>query len=68
VDGDFIMTGHEVQPVLQAMRRGGMHILALHNHMIGETPPVYFLHYWGSGAAPQLAQALRAALDSQAKH
>lgn len=66
VDGDFIMTGPEVQPVLKSLRAGGLHIVALHHHMIGETPAFYFLHYWGSGSAPALAQALRAALDVQA--
>src|SRR5690348_5164210 len=38
VDGDFIMTAAEVQPVLRALRKGGIHIVALHNHMIGEQP------------------------------
>jgi hypothetical protein len=38
VDGDFIMTSEEVQPVLRALRQSGIHIVALHNHMIGEQP------------------------------
>ena len=28
VDGDFIMTAKEVQPVLQALRKAGIHIVA----------------------------------------
>src|SRR5207249_7699308 len=36
VDGDFIMTAEEVQPVLRALRKAGIHVVALHNHMIGE--------------------------------
>jgi len=47
VDGDFIMTAGEVQPVLRALRKGGLHIVALHNHMIGEEPAFYFTHFWG---------------------
>src|SRR5207248_3675939 len=49
VDGDFIMTATEVQPVLRALRKGGIHIVALHNHMIGEQPAFYFTHFWGKG-------------------
>lgn len=65
VDGDFAMTADEVQPVMHALRDAGIHIVALHNHMIGETPPYYFLHYWGKGEPQQLAQGVRAALDTQ---
>src|SRR5947209_5861362 len=32
VDGDFIMTAAEVQPVLHALRKAGIHVVALHNH------------------------------------
>lgn len=64
-DGDLIMTAAEVQPVLQALRRAGIHIVALHNHMIGETPTFYFLHFWGTGPAASLARGFRAALAAQ---
>ena len=63
VDGDFIMTAAEVQPVLRALRKAGIHVVALHNHMIGEQPAFYFTHYWGKGPAQRLAAAFRAALD-----
>jgi hypothetical protein len=65
VDGDFIMTAAEVQPVLRALRKSGLHIVALHNHMIGEQPAFYFTHFWGKGKAEDLATGLRAALDAQ---
>jgi hypothetical protein len=45
VDGDFIMTAAEVQPVLRALRKAGIHIVALHNHMVGEQPAFYFTHF-----------------------
>jgi hypothetical protein len=67
VDGDFIMTAAEVQPVLRALRKGGVHVFALHNHMVGEQPPYYFTHFWGKGKPVDLAAALKAALDAQAK-
>jgi Domain of Unknown Function (DUF1259) len=67
VDGDFIMTGDEVQPVLHALRKSGIHIVALHNHMIGEQPAFFFLHFWGKGPAQELAQGVKSALDAQKK-
>jgi len=65
VDGDFAMTADEVQPVMHALREAGIHIVALHNHMIGEEPAYYFLHYWGKRTPEALARGVRAALDSQ---
>jgi len=63
VDGDFAMTADEVQPVMRALREAGIHIVALHNHMLDEKPPYYFLHYWGKGNAADLARGLRSTLD-----
>jgi hypothetical protein len=67
VDGDFIMTAQEVQPALKALRNGKLHIVALHNHMIGEQPAFYFTHFWGKGPSSELAKAVKAALDAQEK-
>jgi plasmid stabilization system protein ParE len=65
-DGDFIMSAAEVQPVLRALRKADIHIVALHNHMVGEQPAFYFTHFWGKGPARELARGLRSALDAQA--
>jgi len=65
MDGDFIMSADEVQPVLHALRNAGIHIVALHNHMIGGDPQYFFLHFWGKGPAADLAKGLRSALDAQ---
>ena len=65
IDGDVIMTAGEVQPVLHALRRAGLHVVALHNHMIGETPAFYFTHFWGTGKAQDLAKGFKQVLDQQ---
>jgi len=65
MDGDFIMTAGEVQPVLRSLRKSGIHIVALHNHMIGEQPAFYFLHFWAKGSTAELAKGIKAALDAQ---
>jgi hypothetical protein len=66
VDGDFAMTENELQTVLRAMRKEGISIVAIHQHMTGEQPRVLFLHYWAKGKAKALAQSLKVALDAQA--
>ena len=65
IDGDFAMTAAEVQPVLHALRKADIHIVALHNHMVGEQPALYFTHFWGKGPADKLAAGFKAALDAQ---
>jgi hypothetical protein len=67
MDGDFIMTAAEVQPVLRALRKAKIHVVALHNHMIGEQPAFYFTHFWGKGSTEELAKAFKSALDAQKK-
>ena len=66
MDGDFIMTAPEVQPVLHALRRARIEVVALHGHMVGEDPAFYFVHYWGKGPVEALARGFRAALEAQA--
>jgi hypothetical protein len=65
VDGDFAMLEGELQGVLKALRRAGIHIVAIHNHMTHEEPQFVFLHYWGKGPARQLAEGIRSALNTQ---
>ena len=67
MDGDFIMTSEEVQLVLHALRNVGVHVVALHSHMLGEKPSFYFTHFWGKGTAVDLARGFRGALDAQAR-
>ncbi|MBI1747878.1 MAG: DUF1259 domain-containing protein [Acidobacteria bacterium] len=67
VDGDFAMLEEELQPVLKALRRAGIYIVAIHNHMTMESPRMVFLHYWGVGTTTALARGLKAALDAQKK-
>jgi len=65
MDGDLIMVADEVQPVLKALRSSGLHIVALHNHMLSEQPACYFTHFWGKGSAVELAKGFKAVLDVQ---
>jgi hypothetical protein len=48
--------------VLKALRQNGISVVAIHHHMIGTDPAIYFLHYWGTGPAEKLANGFKAAL------
>jgi hypothetical protein len=65
LDGDFACTAAQLQPVLRALRQYGIGITAIHNELVDETPRLTFVHCCGAGAAPDLARAVKAALDVQ---
>jgi hypothetical protein len=63
VTGDFVLLGSEVDPVMRELRGHAIDVTALHSHMIGEKPTIYFMHFWGVGPTSALATGLRTALD-----
>lgn len=67
VAGDVAMLEHEVTPVLKVLRSNGINVVAIHHHMTDVKPVVIFLHYYGTGPAAKLAQAIRSAVDLLAK-
>lgn len=67
VAGDIAMLEREVQPVLKALRSHGLDVVAIHHHMTGTSPTIFFLHYWGKGPAKTLATGFKAALDQLGK-
>src|SRR6266480_5449414 len=67
VAGDVAMLANEVQPVLKALRKNGIDVVAIHQHMTGTQPTVYFLHYWGTGPTEKLATAFKTAVSETGK-
>ena len=63
VAGDVAMLENEVTPVLKSLRANDINVVAIHHHMTDVEPVVIFLHYYGTGPAAKLAQAVRAAVD-----
>jgi Domain of Unknown Function (DUF1259) len=63
VAGDVAMLENEVTPVLKSLRSNGINVVAIHHHMTDVKPVVIFLHYYGTGPAAKLAQAVRGAVD-----
>jgi hypothetical protein len=61
--GDFVLLAREVNPVVRALRENSIQITAIHNHMLFETPRIFFLHFWGVGMPEQLAKGIMEALN-----
>jgi Domain of Unknown Function (DUF1259) len=62
ITGDFVLTADEVNPVIRSLREGGIQVTALHSHMLGEEPRLYFMHFWANDEAVKLARTLHAVL------
>jgi Domain of Unknown Function (DUF1259) len=67
IAGDVAMIASEVTPVLKALRKNGIAVVAIHHHMTDTRPAVYFLHYWGTGTVDKLAAAFKAGLAELGK-
>ena len=62
--GDFAVTGRQVEPMLKAFATHGITVTALHTHMIGESPTLYFIHFWAAAPLAKLVAGLRAVVDA----
>jgi hypothetical protein len=62
IAGDFVLTADEVNPVIESLQDGGVEVTALHSHMLGEEPRLYFMHFWANDDAAKLARTLHTAL------
>lgn len=61
--GDFVLTADQVQPVMRALQSHGIEVTALHQHLVGADPTLYFMHFWAAGSQASVLPGLRAALD-----
>jgi uncharacterized protein DUF1259 len=62
--GDLALLDSEVDGVIRAFEAGGVEVLAVHNHLIGEMPRIVYVHFHGHGAADALAATIRKALET----
>jgi hypothetical protein len=62
--GDFTITAGKVAPVINALTANGITATALHSHLIGEQPTLYYMHFWADGQLNDVLRGLRAALDA----
>ena len=62
--GDFAVLGTKVGGVLDALATHDITATAVHSHLIGEQPPIYYIHFWADGRAADVLRGLRAAVDA----
>ncbi|HEX3321521.1 MAG TPA: DUF1259 domain-containing protein [Terriglobales bacterium] len=62
VMGDLVLTEEEIQPVMLKLQQGGIQESAIHNHLIGESPRVLYMHIASHGDPVQMAKTLHDAL------
>ncbi|TBL77670.1 DUF1259 domain-containing protein [Paenibacillus thalictri] len=65
--GEFALLPEEVNPVIDALRKGGVEVSAIHNHMIGEQPRLLFLHFQSVGELGALANTVKSAIEAAGK-
>ena len=63
ITGDFVLIGREVNAVARALREHGIQVTAIHNHALGDSPRLFYMHFWANDDAVKLAKALKSALD-----
>lgn len=62
VMGDLVLTGGEVAPIMKVLQDGGVEVTALHNHLIGESPKIWYVHMGGHGDPVKLARTIKKAV------
>jgi Domain of Unknown Function (DUF1259) len=63
ITGDFVLLDKEVNAVARTLRQHGIDVTAVHNHMLMDTPRLFYMHFWGTDDPAKLAQGLKAAID-----
>ena len=64
ITGDFVALASELNPLITALSDNGIEVTAIHNHMVGEEPRAFFVHFWANDDAVKLANGLGAALKT----
>lgn len=64
VTGDFVLTGDEVNRVAKALAEHGIQVTALHNHLVHETPGLYFMHFWAKDTPEKVAKGIKAGIEA----
>jgi hypothetical protein len=60
--GDLVLLGSEVEPVIRELQAASIDVLAVHNHLVDESPRLMYVHFEGHADAGSLATALKRAL------
>jgi hypothetical protein len=63
VMGDLVLLEDEVESVMASLQQNGVEQTALHNHLLGESPHVMYMHIHAIGNPARIARAIRTAIE-----
>jgi len=63
VMGDLVLLESEVESVMTSLQENGVEQTALHNHLLGESPRVMYMHIHAIGNPARIARAIRTAIE-----
>lgn len=61
--GDLVLLDKEVAPVIAKLVSVNLEITAVHNHLVGESPNIKYIHFAGKGDGVKLAEAIRSVIS-----
>lgn len=61
--GQLVLISNEVNPVVALLRRHGFAVTALYDHLLNESPRLFFVHYWVVGKPAEIATTLADAMN-----
>ena len=62
--GDLSVLEAHVAPVVGALAQHGITATAVHSHLVGERPRVYYIHFWADAPMDEVLRGLKAAIDA----
>jgi len=62
VMGDLVLADDEVTPVITALQKGGVEQMAIHHHILHESPTVYYVHIHAMGDPVAIARTIQGAV------
>jgi hypothetical protein len=62
VMGDLVLSEDEIEPVMSKLQQEKIEQTSIHNHLLGETPRVIYMHIEGHGDPVAMARSLAAAI------
>jgi hypothetical protein len=63
--GELFLLPAQVGPVVAALESHGLHVTAIHNHMLAATPVMYWVHWYAVGDGRTMANGVKAALAAR---
>lgn len=62
--GAFALPQDRVEAVAGALATHGIPVTSIHNHWMGETPRLFYVHFWADGEPAGVLAGLKAAIDA----